>query len=118
MSEKQSSATVNGVQVTVNSALDALANDAAERTYYSALVLCDVPAHLHEGFVMYLVHHVNPGSFLRAVLENKLRDSLWRADATSARMMPEIVRFLYEFAPCGAWGSEELVAEYLKGGRR
>lgn len=87
--------------------------DSAERLLRSQLVLCEVPTHLHDGLVLYLLNHVRPGSFLRAVLENDLRNAFGRADAVSARMMPEIMRFLYEFASIGAWGTEDIVTAWL-----
>lgn len=87
----------------------------AERTYRSGLSACEVPAHLHDGLILYLLHHVRPGSFLVAVLENNLKLAFVKADPTSARMLRELVHFLYEWAPHDSWGSEDAVAAWVKG---
>jgi hypothetical protein len=91
--------------------------EASERAWRSYMVRSEVPFHLHDGLVMYLVHRIRPGSFLTAVLENNLMVALGRADATAARMLPELVGFLREWAPHTCWGSEEQVATWLEGGK-
>lgn len=84
-----------------------------EQWYRWKLAECQVPEHLHEGLVLYFMHHKKPGSFLLAVLQNNLSDACGRADETSGRHFPEIMRFLYCHAPGVAWGNDELVRAWL-----
>lgn len=89
-------------------------HEAEERDWRSYLVRSEVPEHLHEGFVMYLMHRVRPGSFLTAVLENDLNQAVANADPTSGRMLREVVGFLRGWAPHNAWGSAEIVEAWVK----
>ncbi len=72
-----------------------------------------VPAHLHEGLERYLTHHVRPGSFLTAVLENDLRTAVLRGDDLALAGLVPLVRYLYDRVPLVAWGSPEHVAAWL-----
>jgi hypothetical protein len=62
---------------------------------------------------LYAEHGCEPGSFLRAVLENDLRESIARADTEAAAALPAIVRYIYSEFPMGIWGSRENVREHL-----
>lgn len=54
------------------------------------------------------------GSFLRAVLENDLMESVGRADEYNLAALPHIVAYVYNRLPLGCWGSPEKVRDWLK----
>ena len=59
------------------------------------------------------VHDARPtGGFLRAVLENNLREAFARADHENSAAMHDIVSYLYNEFPGLCWGSPESVAEW------
>jgi len=66
-----------------------------------------------KGLDRYAEHHGETGSFLRAVLENNLKESFARADDDNARDMHEIVAYVYNELPGACWGSPERVREWL-----
>jgi hypothetical protein len=67
----------------------------------------EVPEHLIDGLVRYLVVGVIPGHFLSAVLCNDLFDACARADEKSAAGLRHIVSFLYNDGVVGCYGSPE-----------
>jgi len=66
-----------------------------------------------ESIFRYVVHHTPTGSFLRAVLENNLKESFARADDHNQGTMFEIVKLVYNDIPMGCWGSPAEVWEWL-----
>ncbi len=74
---------------------------------------CDVPAHLRQGLLAYLTERCPTGSFLRAVLENNLREAVWRGDPLSCAGLDRLVRFLTDHAPARSWGSPKAVRVWL-----
>lgn len=81
--------------------------------YQQRMAECEVPMHLREGLLRYLLHHIQPGHFLVAVLENDLLEAVNRADVESMRGLVPLVRFLYMHAPRNVWGSAERVTMWL-----
>lgn len=53
------------------------------------------------------------GDFLRAVLENDLREAIGRADHVNIRMLPHIVAYVRNEVPSAMWGSRDAVAHHL-----
>ena len=52
------------------------------------------------------------GGFLRAVLENNLREAFARADYDNTLAMPAIMSYVYNELPGLCWGSPGRVAEW------
>lgn len=75
-------------------------------------VAAGVPEGLVDGLCLYMVLGVIPGGFLTAVLSNNLMEAFARADLTSRAAMFNIVSFIYNECPAGAWGSKEHVLEW------
>ena len=75
----------------------------------------EVPEHTRQSIMDYLNRDYapSPGTFLRAVLTNNLRDAVILADDRNRRKLPEIVMSFYQYAPAGVWGSDERVKEFL-----
>lgn len=68
---------------------------------------------IKDSLERYVKHKISPGGFLRAVLENDLTNAVARADYINIQRIPEIVRYVYNEVPGTAWGSPELVEEWL-----
>jgi hypothetical protein len=66
--------------------------------------LRSVPEHDREGLLRFLTVGCPVGDFLAAVIDNDLAEACKRADSTNLRALPELVGFLYNYAPVGTWG--------------
>lgn len=79
----------------------------------NALDYSILPPHIQDGFRVYIERHVLPGSFVRACLENNLRDAFGKADEINRERLCDIVQFLYNEAPNDCWGSREKVQVWI-----
>lgn len=77
------------------------------------LVDSNVPESLHAGLVEYFAARRPTGGFLRAVLENDLREAAVRADPFNRAWLADIVLFLNNYVPSPAWGSPAAVDAWL-----
>lgn len=68
-----------------------------------------LPRGLRDGVRRYIEDGEYPGSFLRAVLNNNLREAFATADADNRQLLFHIVAWFYNEAPGPCWGSEEAV---------
>lgn len=84
-----------------------------EKQYREKLEKTGVPEHLHDGLIRYLVHHIQPGHFLTAVLQNDLREACAHGDVASIEGLQSLITFLYNGAPGAAWGSDAAVQRWL-----
>ena len=73
-----------------------------------------IPRDMSEGLIEYILLGRPVGHFLTAVLENNLREACNRADERNQKLIYQYVFFLYNYAPVGAWGSEENVETWKK----
>lgn len=60
-----------------------------------------------EAILRWIQHGIEPGDFLRAVINNDLREAIGRADDDNMRNLPAIVGYFYNEAPSSCWGSPE-----------
>lgn len=88
----------------------------AENYYRANAITCDIPGHMVEGIVRYLVHYIEAGDFLTAVFENDLVKAAGRADESNLMLLPNYARFLYNYAPTMSWGSKGIVMAWLAKG--
>lgn len=72
-----------------------------------------LPAHMRDVMQRYIENRLEPGGFLRAVLENDLVGSVMRADEINLERMYDYCLFLYNEAPSICWGSPEKVQAWL-----
>jgi hypothetical protein len=70
--------------------------------------------YMADGIERYIERHAEPGGFLIALLTNDLRRACERADDTNGRHLLEWVKWLYNYAPSGCWGSPERFEAWLK----
>ena len=61
----------------------------------------------------YLEHGFYPGNFLTAVITNDLRGAFAHADDDNAAVMRDWVRFFYNEAQGNAWGSVEIMTDWM-----
>lgn len=75
-----------------------------------------IPPTVAARLVRYIQSGEEPGSFLRAVLENNLRDAVGGADAVNSKLLFVYVHYLYNEAPSLCWGSPERVRAWIRAG--
>lgn len=73
-----------------------------------------VPEHMIDGLELYVFHRVQPGGFMRAVLENDLKEALGRADSINQHALKKIVSFMYNEMPAISQGSVDRVRKWLR----
>lgn len=76
-----------------------------------------VPKPVKDALGRYVVAGVETGGFLRAVLENNLTQSVFRADIENQRELVNIVKFIYNYLPAFSHGDHPaIVEEWLTNG--
>lgn len=73
-----------------------------------------IPESTMETLSAYINYGRPVGGFCEAVLCNDLREAFGRADEWNRAAMFEIVCWLYNFAPCGCWGSKKNYEAWMK----
>lgn len=68
-----------------------------------------LPYNLQSGMQLYIEKGFRTGHFLTAVLSNDLLGAVSRADDTNIKLLPAIVRWLYNEAPSNCWGDVKKV---------
>jgi len=76
----------------------------------------ELPDHMIDGLVRYIVHGIEPGGFLMSVLWNDLAWAAAKADAVNRRNLFRYASFLLYGAPGGCWGSQSKVLEWIEKG--
>jgi len=77
---------------------------------------CEVPRHMWEGALRYLLNGIPPGGFLTAVLENNLTESIRQADSTNLRSIVNWARWVYNWIPTTVHGSPKNVHDHIMAG--
>lgn len=80
-------------------------DEVTECSIRNAMRIYELPAYMEDAVIYYLLHHISPGSFLRAVLENDLREAVAQADQMNSARLKEWVQFFYNECPSACWGS-------------
>jgi hypothetical protein len=89
-----------------------------EREIELTLIAERVPEHDHDGLINYVLRGRPVGDFLEAVLENNLTGAFGRADTKNRAALFEICAWLYNEAPCEAWGNPAKVSAWITDGGR
>jgi len=76
-----------------------------------------IPEHMVDGVMDYLEFGLEPGGFLRAVLENDLVHAFGCADRTNIHRMEDWASFIYNEMPMAAWGSKKKVDAWIEARR-
>ena len=85
-----------------------------EQRLLELLSVTDVPDYMHEGLARYICRGIPPGNFLSALLSNDLAETYKRADIVNRKHVSDYVKFLYNHAPAGCWGSEEQYDDWCR----
>lgn len=88
-----------------------------EELLRESLVRYDIPEHMHDGVIMYVLHRYLPGHFLTALMSNDLHDAFVRADDSNIAAMFQWVKWFHNEAPSPCWGSPEKVRDWVIAGR-
>jgi hypothetical protein len=86
-------------------------------TYHDELADPDparCPAVIVESLKRYADHGVPTGDFLRAVLENDLKEAVGRADHINGPALAHIVSYCYNEIPSTSWGSPAKVEAWIE----
>lgn len=83
---------------------------------YDSPNLLKIEQRFKESIDLYVQHRVPTGGFLRAVLENDLRNAIGSADMDAMDNLKHIVCYLYNEIPSNCWGNKERVEAWLKSG--
>ena len=75
-----------------------------------------IPVHMQDAVALWIVHGIEPESFLTAVLCNNLKEAVGQADPINGDCLFEWVQFFHNHAPYECWGSEERAAAWAKRG--
>lgn len=73
-----------------------------------------IPERILAGLTRYASYGTPTGHFLRAALENNLREAVLRADTNSLAALRDIVLFIYNEMPSDCHGSKEKVEAWIK----
>jgi len=73
----------------------------------------ECPENIRQSIERYVNDKCSTGGFLRAVLENNLKESMARADEDNLDALPHIVAFCYNKIPQICWGSPKNVENWL-----
>lgn len=69
-----------------------------------------------QSISMYVMDGIEPGGFVRAVLENDLKGAIARADSENLRDIKDIVSHVYWNIPHQCQGSQKKVEEWIEAG--
>lgn len=75
-----------------------------------------IPQTAQDAIVRYIEHGLRPGSCLTAIFSNQLFEAYANADSEVAASMNDIVKYIYNYAPVGCWGSPEAVKSWIESG--
>jgi hypothetical protein len=75
-----------------------------------------IPAHMRDGVQRYVMHGVEPGNFLTAILENDFMEAVGRADDDNRATLVGWAMFIYNHTPSSCHGSPARVASWLDEG--
>ena len=72
-----------------------------------------LPLDMIAAFQDYVKNHHPLGGFYMAVLENNLREAIFRSDRENTELIPDIIGYLQYNVPSRCWGSKKSVDEWL-----
>jgi hypothetical protein len=72
-----------------------------------------IPYHMHDGFINYIEHHLEPGGFMFSMLVGDFDFASARADTTNRNMIPSYILFFQEYLDEELYGSVEIVNAWI-----
>ena len=77
-----------------------------------------IPELTMTGLTNYRDHHIKPGQFVMAVLENNLFEAFGRADEFNKAAMHQIVKWVYNRLSPAPWGNSAAIREWIAQGSK
>jgi hypothetical protein len=74
----------------------------------------EIPEHMRDALVRYVVDRVKPGNFLTAVICNDLSGAVMRADEENLPLLKTYVQWFYNVPPASCTGSQEAMVRWLE----
>ena len=81
-----------------------------------AMFDCGIPQYMHGAIIRYYENHIEPGSFMSAVINNDLKNACSHADNTNRHRLFDYMMWFYNEAPSGTWGYPEATHDWLMQG--
>ena len=75
-----------------------------------------IPDYMHSAIVRYVLHGIEAGGFLDAVICNNLFKAVGKADDINRNCLHEYCAFFYNDAPAACYGSKEKRDAWIKHG--
>jgi hypothetical protein len=72
-----------------------------------------LPPHMHDSIMNYVLHRLEPGDFMYAVLTNNLKEAVVHADHINKDSLVGWVEFCMWYLPSICWGSPQRVNAWL-----
>lgn len=73
----------------------------------------EIPQRMRDAMVRYVVDHVQPGSFLTAVICNDLSGAVLQADSENLPLLKTYVQWFYNVPPAACKGSRDAMNKWL-----
>ena len=90
-----------------------------EQGIEAALDKYEIPGHMRNGVIQYIMRGRNTGSFLTNIFSNDFIRAVGRADEENLASIVNYVKFIVNHAPIPCYGSEEKVHSWMSiGGLR
>ena len=86
----------------------------ARAEIFGRLEMAEVPHHLRDAILRYLLGGIRPGGFLQAVISNNLFEAMARADEDSRKGLFLVCSFFYNDAPAPCFGSPAKMETWLE----
>jgi hypothetical protein len=75
-----------------------------------------IPLYMRDSLVQYILVGRPVGDFLTAIINNDLKGAVNRADDENQKLIVQYVKFLYNNAPNGCWGSFDSTKHWIERG--
>lgn len=90
-----------------------------EKNLYEKMEEYRIPDYMQNGVANYIMYGRPVGHFLTHLFENRLREAVNAADNINQERLHLYVKFLYNHAPSGCWGRDNVIKYWReRGGMR
>jgi hypothetical protein len=74
----------------------------------------NIPEHMRDGVLNYVMNGSETGHFLSAIFSNDLVEAFSRADGINKEKIGDYVTLMYNCLPAGCWGSKDNYKEWIR----
>jgi hypothetical protein len=72
-----------------------------------------IPQNMIDSLNKYETEHKETGGFLNAILENNLKETVYKADDNNKKIIPVYIHYIDNNLPAQSWGSKKKVDNWL-----